>query len=318
MSTEDKIVDKIRKLLALANNNPNEEEAEVALNMALELMEAHNISRAQVEKDTGVTDGTRADEKTKGGLYKWQVAIWEQVATSNLCKYERVKGTERGAKYEHRVVGRPENVIVSRLMAEYLQDAVEMHGRAYAKDRGWNIFAKPAITFREGMAEKICYRLWNKRMERERAARAEAKNTGSTAVALVDAAQAEEDYNNDYLNGWEPGTSAANRARRQAEWQQFLAECEERGALKAAVHEEKMATDPEYRAAFEEAQAEKEKQERKREKRREYNEKRRKGGYRESAEDRKRSSEEYMAGYRKGAEISLDDQIGTTNKGKLA
>ena len=48
---KEKIIDKIKKLLELSKNNPNKEEAILALTKARELMFKHDINIENIEKD---------------------------------------------------------------------------------------------------------------------------------------------------------------------------------------------------------------------------------------------------------------------------
>ena len=48
---KEKIIDKIRKLLELSKNNPNKEEAILALTKARELMFKHNVDMENIKKD---------------------------------------------------------------------------------------------------------------------------------------------------------------------------------------------------------------------------------------------------------------------------
>ena len=48
---KEKIIDKIRKLLELSKNNPNKEEAILALTKARELMFKHNVDIENIKKD---------------------------------------------------------------------------------------------------------------------------------------------------------------------------------------------------------------------------------------------------------------------------
>lgn len=312
-------IDKIQKLFALAGNNPNQEEAASAMEMAQLLLEQHNIEISAVERKEGSTGTKRADEKHSGGLYKWQANVWESTAKLNFCVYFRQKGLEKGSKYEHRVVGRPENVVMTKVMADYLEGAIERMARAWSKDMGYtSIFQKDVIIYREGMAATISERLVDLRRTREQEARqreedARANGTG-TEMTLWGAKQAEDDLNTDYLQGLEPGTTARKRAEREARSAAWEAEQEE----KKRVHEARLLSDPVYAAetARKEAEAkarvdaysaEWEKKWAKAEKRRQANG----GGYyrRENEQDRRQSSHAYRAGRRDGHEIGLDPQV---------
>ena len=52
MSDKEAVIEKIRKLLALAEGNANEHEREVAMRFAMDLLGKHNLSIAQMEKES--------------------------------------------------------------------------------------------------------------------------------------------------------------------------------------------------------------------------------------------------------------------------
>jgi len=313
----DRLIEKIQKLFALAGNNPNKAEAEVALNKAHELLEENNISMLEIERSTGKADNSRSDEKHSGALYKWQQAIWEGTAKMNFCRYFRLRGMTKGSKYEHRIVGRPSNATATQMMAEYLQGAIERYAREYAKDNDYaSIFNRDVIIFREGMAAEITHRMWVTRWEREKAAKAAAaQNTGSTAVTLFGAQYHEEDLNTDYMNGWAPGTSSRMRAEREEIYRKWDAEAK----LKQQAHDHRMETDPIYRADFELRRAADEMAAEKKRKQQERNDKRRgNSGYyrRENEEDRRRNSVAFRDGFATGRKVGLDQQVGKGTSGR--
>lgn len=304
---------KVEKLLNLARGNSNADEAQNAMDMAQQLLERYNLDMALVEASKR-TDNARKDETRGGGLYKWQREVWEACAKLNFCVYRSIRGLERGSKYENRVIGSHVNVVATRLLADYLQDTIERLAREWAKDQGYNIFAKPVIIYREGMADRINTRLYWLRQERaeaERKRQAEAP-TGTTLPSLVRVSQHEADLNEDYLHGREPGTTARLRAEREARMAEWTRKYEEQ----QAEHARRMLEDPDYAArhrAKEEEQkridAERAKKEAARERRRE------KSGYYqrsrpENEQDRRRSHSAYHSGYDKGGEIGLDPQVG--------
>lgn len=249
-----KIVERIKKLLALAANNPNEHEAQVAAAKAQEMLEAHNLDMAQLGHTA--QGRPRADQKQKGGLYGWQRSLWKAVAELNFCHYWSIKGLAAGSTYEHRILGSSVNVLSTQLMAEYLQGAIERLAQQWAKEQGMkSVFVRQAIAYREGMAARIVERLQierRRKLAEERAREAERKAAAShpgaapttTALTLVDVQQTEADLNNDYLNGWEEGTTAANRAADKARQAAWAAKYQEEQRL----HEERLANDPAYAA----------------------------------------------------------------------
>lgn len=318
----NKAVDKIMKLLALSRGNSNENEAASALDAAMRIAEAYNLDMALVERSAkdGAKSGhvRREDQRTGGGLYKWQRTVWEQVAQLNFCRYFAIKGLNAGSKYENRMVGSPVNVVSATVMAEYLVDTIERLAAQWVKDTypaGTSRFISDAIKYREGMADRIGHRLqdmrWKRQEEEEAKAKAEAAerakhpdNTG-TAIVLKEIVQNEEDLNNDFLQGLEPGTHAKWRHEREMR----RANAEARAAEVLRLRDEQEANDPSLKEARlaqeakDKAKADKEWAEYlKRHSRKSYT-------YRETAEDRRRSSWAYQDGYRDGSNVGLDRQV---------
>lgn len=306
-------IEKVRKLLALAKDKgASEGEATNAMAMASRILEQHNLDMALVERtqgQAGTPHAKRDDKVSGGGLYKWQRGVWEATAKLNMCVYFSIRGLGRGTKYENRVIGRPENVIMTTVMAEYLQQAIERLAAEWAKDQGYSSrFVREAIIYREGMADRIQNRLWTLQYDRKResqnAKEAQASSGApGTALVLVDVISNEEDLNNDYLNNLEPGTTAKRRHERDIEAKRWGAE----QAVKNAMHESRLQLDPEYAEQYRLLQlAEKKADEA-------WNKKyggRAGRAYRETATDRRRNHSAYGEGYERGASVSLDRQVG--------
>jgi len=306
------VIDKVRKLLALANNNDNEHQAEAAANKARELLEAYNLDMAIVNKAHN-TFAPRDKQILRGGLYTWQRELWYQVAQLNFCKYWYYKGTKAGQQYQHEVLGSKANVIATQVMANYLQEATERLARRWVHENrpGRSIFIKEAIAFREGVANRLITRLYTIRIDRlreeearikkEREANASAGIFTENALVLSDVINTEEDLNNDHLYGDPPGTSARRRKEREAR---------QAAAEKAAAEE--MRRQAEWDAAHpEEAKARRKKEDAERKRRSdEYWDKESKRRPRKmTAEEERRQMGSYRTGYNKGDEISLDKQV---------
>lgn len=321
-----KVVERVQKLLALAGNNPNEAEAESATQKAMDLLSAYNLSMHSVGSHRTSSDGKRNDKKRKGGLYGWQRKLWENTAKLNFCLYEAHKGLQAGSQYEHRLIGSEVNVISTEVMAEYLQQAVERMAQAWAKQNHYkSVFVREAIAYREGMAASISRRLNELREQRLEEDRAKQQGEGNgTALVLADVLHAEEDYNNDYLYGYEPGTHARRRAEQKARQAAAMAEYNER----MAEHERKLKEDPEYAAMMAQRRTESEKyweeMAAKREKKEASAERRRmknadKPGYDSlgyriqhramTAEEHRQSLSSFGEGKRAGEKVSLNKQV---------
>lgn len=313
-SATEAVIEKVRKLLALAKNNDNEHQAEAATNKARELLEAYNLDLAVLNKESN-DYVPRDKQKAKGGLYKWQRDLWNMTATLNFCRYWYVKGTRKGSTYEHELLGSKVNVLATRIMAQYLQDAVERVTREWmtANRPGMSIFIKEAIAYREGVTERLVDRMWRLRQDRikaedakrkaEREANAAQGIFTENALVISDVISTEEDLNTDHIWGYPPGTSARNRKEREARREVAEREAEEllrkQAEWDAANPEEAAA-----RKAKEEAEEER--------KNKEYWEKykaKKRHTRRQTPEEERRSMRSFRSGYNKGDEISLDQQL---------
>lgn len=214
------VIEKVKKLLALAGNNPNENEAQSATSKAMALLEAYNLDMAIIGNTA--KGSQRNDKKLKGGLYGWQRDLWKAVSELNFCMYWSIKGLTRGSTYEHRILGSHANVVSAEVLAGYLQYTVERLAQEWAKPRYNSVFVREAIAYREGMAARLVERLNALRSERIKADQATKEEawahgaTGTQALVLADVVHSEDDYNSDYVHGYEPGYHAQQRAERNA------------------------------------------------------------------------------------------------------
>jgi len=307
------ILNKIRKLLSLADNNDNEHQAAAASQKVMELMERHNLDLSML--DAAKPDGTRDDRKLKGGLYGWQRKLWESSADLNFCKYWSIRGLKEGSSYEHRILGREVNVVSTTILAEYLQNTVERMARREARRTNHNMFARSMIAYREGIATRLVERLAAKRREkmaeeqRRKDEWAKQHSTG-TSLTQIDVAHAEEDYNNDFLYGYPPGTSAKRRAENDAS----IARWREEQRIKNEAHLKRYAEDPKYKAEVDrinKLQQEKDEAWWADYQRKNANRKQR---YRqETPEEARRRLHTFEAGYRDGEKVGLDQQVDRRN-----
>jgi hypothetical protein len=317
------IIRRIEKLLALASNNPNEEEAASALAKAQALLEEHNLDMANL--GSSGKGAQRKDTTKNGGLYKWQRSLWQAVSELNFCYYLSIKGLARGSVYEHRIIGSHANVVATEVMAKYLQETVERLAQRWAKDNFYrSVFVREAIAYREGMSQRICERLRTRRdeivneekrkaEERKREQARHAAEPGTTALTILDVISTEADFNNDYLNGWELGTTARNRAKREAEHAAWREQWEKERAKQRAWDE----ANPEEAARRRKKEQEELERWRRKEER---NRRRRKGTerYRKpTAEEERMGLGSYHEGRRKGEEVNLDQQVDRESRNVL-
>jgi hypothetical protein len=153
----ERIAARIRKLLALASNNPSEAEAAIALERASALMAEHNLTMAQVSARGSGEE--RVEEKHQGAYKRqtWARDIWSAVSELNFCMWcyrsstrgERLERTDDGGSIrvarevdEHTIIGTRSNVETTKAMVEYLTSTVERLAREskYQSERDLHAF----------------------------------------------------------------------------------------------------------------------------------------------------------------------------------
>lgn len=309
----ESVIEKVRKLLALAGNNSNEAEAASAAQKAQDLLEAYNLDMAVINQQTK-TFTAREDTRMGGGLYKWQRALWYATATLNFCRYSYIRGNKAGGTYEHQLIGSKANVIGARIMAEYLEGVTERLARRWVAQNhpGKSIFIKDAIAYREGLAGRLTNRLWAKRhehlaTEQERIRQERARNLSAginteNALVLQDVVNTEDDLNTDYLNGWEPGTAAKQRVINEA--RQAAAQAAADEALRKQAEWDR--ANPEAAAKRKAAEAAKDKEDYDR-----YwkNYQTKASKRKPTAEELRRNTPAYREGWQKGEEVQIERQV---------
>jgi len=236
----DKVIAQIQKLLNLAANNPNENEAASAAAKAQELLVKYNLDSAVLETAKGV-DGKREQAKVEGGFYKHQRELWYAVAALNFCLYWTQRYKERGirkrynqglppietwiTKQRHALVGKVVNTQMTIAMAQYLETAIERVVDERLKEQEIAKMSNWAMSFRKGCISRVVEKLQDRRREyvaKEEEARraAERANSGastSTALSISAYVNAEYDANMDFIygEGWS-AKQAKERAERAA------------------------------------------------------------------------------------------------------
>lgn len=123
----DTIIERIKKLLALANNNPDPKEAESAMALASKLMLKHSISQESIDGHTGKSEMYNEVMST-GKFATWQATLLIIIARSNLCEVVKIK------RDDYTVLGVKANVQVTREMYEWLSGEIHRHAQlGYAK-----------------------------------------------------------------------------------------------------------------------------------------------------------------------------------------
>lgn len=210
----EKLAARIRKLLALAGNNPSETEAAAALERASELMAEHNLTMAHIDALGSGDERLEDTHRSEHPRQTWARTIWGSVADLNFCfwcyrsperlpRFKRVDGRlqqmPRRESDEHILVGTRTNIETTKLMALYLVETVERLASECDWARG--VHAKHA--FKLGCAERLSERLDELRRQRMAAkAQRDTASTGNSLPVLADVYAAHDRANRElYLKG---------------------------------------------------------------------------------------------------------------------
>jgi hypothetical protein len=226
------VITRIRKLLAFASDGRgNEAEMGNAAALANKLIEEYNLSMASIEAAGGSTDNTR--EKgihNETAQYKWMQTLMTGIASLHFCHLAKRSAWKNGKTVfvGYQLIGRKANVATATIMYEYLTTTIDRIVRETLVDPR-QLQSKVANSMRTGMADRLCERLQLRREDEIEASKARAEaakashqhkpnSKNAVVVVLSDFVQDEEDANNDFRNGYAPGTTRARRLAANARW----------------------------------------------------------------------------------------------------
>jgi len=134
MPNKEKILDRIKKLLARAQSN-NEHEAALAASMAAELMTEHQIAQAELDPDVSdVEPITEEAIDSDGKRVQWKLNLVGGLAVSLGCKHFFTAGTH-GHQARYYAVGPDSALATLRYMYRYLVGEVErLADQAYREE----------------------------------------------------------------------------------------------------------------------------------------------------------------------------------------
>lgn len=166
MSEHQKVIDRIRKLLSLAQS-ANENEAEAAALKAQALLAEHNLREADLHEssDEFVIDGDLISDSRP-----WRRKLAANVARLYFCDsyYGFVKKftMDRKCGYirydRHHFIGAEHNVIVAKAIFMYLCESIDRLALQAAKGRPTKGRASFVTSFRHGCAMRLTTRLSDK------------------------------------------------------------------------------------------------------------------------------------------------------------
>ena len=319
MLTQTAVLDRIFKLLAIQEaRGASEAEAQIAAEHVQRLLQEYNLTLSEVERHSGGSDQPSARKKDGIAIKNNNMPYFDKLATgvaeTNFClgRITTVTNEKGRRRKQVIIIGREVNVHATKLTFEYLVEACFREMRKnYQLTLGGGDYSKDALWFLEGMCERLYERLKALQAEREaesakKAEQAHQGNGTHQELVLSDVYGSEQDLNNDFLNGFPAGTTAARKraeAERQAKIDAELKRLQEGGMEWAEAW---------YRAhgygdkSVEYAHA--------------YNKRSRRSGSgrgyshgwssRDDARYRKVNSTAYQSGVKAGSTVSLSEQVG--------
>lgn len=154
MSDLDKVIDKVKKLLALSKS-PNQNEANAALAAANKLIDAHRISENDLTEDGGIIiDPTYIYET--GRVNPWKNKLVNVLAKHYGCvSYNDNTFNGNGRLVSRfRLVGRRTDVSIARYLFNYLVEVCELLAGA-VKGCGRIVVASYCLGFVRGVEEQL-------------------------------------------------------------------------------------------------------------------------------------------------------------------
>lgn len=168
MEQHARIIEKVQKLLTLAERNTNVNEAAAATAKAQELLFQHKLSMADIELKTGDAEGVgqlNIDEEVANQL-KWKHSLIAGLAYGCYCKSITGRLRDESGKRFSRmiVIGKPADAQTVAYLYEYARNEIDRLAGIMCAGRGFAY----ANSFRLGAAAAIGTTMWLKRQQQMR------------------------------------------------------------------------------------------------------------------------------------------------------
>lgn len=188
--SEEKILDRVRKMLALANDTrASDGERDNALRMAHNLLAKHNLSLADVEAAARNASDPRGEHSEVGWAQPWARTIYDAMAHLFFCRYA-YGGKINSTKLRHNMIGRASNATTALLMSDYLCTSILRECRQLYTHN----LSPQSREFATGAAHRIYWRV--QQMIKDQAAqRAEHPMSNGRALVLADIYKVESEAN---------------------------------------------------------------------------------------------------------------------------
>lgn len=175
----DKLKEKILKVLELAKRGGTEAEADTAMKLASELLMKHNMSMSDITSNEVEEEDIISDTNDCDNRQPWQNRIYYSVATLYFCQGYSKTYELNGKQYNSAViVGRESNVQTAKEIASYLVWFAKNECNNSGQDRSWK------NSFYKGFAGRISGRCRDARAQTVTKITHEVKERGLVVVDM--------------------------------------------------------------------------------------------------------------------------------------
>jgi len=160
-----KVIDRIRKFVALAQGGATESEAEQAMARVHGLLAEHNLRLPEVLEDERLgrppdAPRDRVLETVDAADHPWERPIWSATAALYFCAYFYDRPRGRASRVGYSLVGKPHNILVARLMTDYFLKTVRRLARQEARELPAPARRSFAHSFHVACAKRLAHRIW--------------------------------------------------------------------------------------------------------------------------------------------------------------
>lgn len=181
LANRDKIIERVRQLLAMGSDTSSPNEASIALKRARNLMDTHQISATDIENAKDSDFGENAFTSDSNQNRTWIGMLAVGIAKLNSCVVVVKPRRSKKERVSYNFKGFEEDSKMCQFMMAYLCDAVQNFYAVDQKNYGLK-GASDKNSYFVGFASGICTRINEEIKERESNVQA---NSSSTALVVA-------------------------------------------------------------------------------------------------------------------------------------
>lgn len=203
--SDTKILEKVRKLLAMANHeNSNEHERDTAMRQAHALLTKHGLDMVSVANHEREKLDPRGDFVHEDWSMPWTRTVRQAIAKLFMCDY--IMGSKiNGTRQRHFFIGRASNATTAEYMSVFVVGSILKEGRS----RYGHNLSPQTRAFGAGAAARLIQRV-NEMIE---AKVQEVQVSDGKGLALVDLRTSEESDNLAFTKDWGVKTLASRSGK---------------------------------------------------------------------------------------------------------